>query len=60
MAIDDLRAPLGVVRGRGELLLHRWDSLGDAERREHVQSMVRAAERLDALIGELAAPDERG
>jgi signal transduction histidine kinase len=52
-AVHDLRSPLGVIRGRSELLLHRWDRLSDAERREYVEAIVRAADRLAALIDEL-------
>ncbi len=52
-AAHDLRSPLGIVSGRIELLLHRWDRLDDAERQEYLRAAARGADRASALVSEL-------
>jgi signal transduction histidine kinase len=54
VSINALRSPLGVIRGRAEVLLYRWDELSDADKREAVESINLAAERLGRLLDELA------
>jgi K+-sensing histidine kinase KdpD len=55
VSINDLRPPLGVIRGRAEVLLHRWNDLSDADKRDAVESINRAAQRLGRLLDDLPA-----
>jgi PAS domain S-box-containing protein len=52
-AAHDLHSPLGIVSGRIELLLHRWDRLDDGERQEYLRAAAREADRASALVSEL-------
>lgn len=60
VAGHELRTPLAVVRGFGDTLLHRWESLPDADRREMVATMVARANGLAELVEQLMRGSHAG
>lgn len=60
VAGHELRTPLAVVRGFGDTLLHRWESLPDADRRAMVATMVGRATGLAELVEQLMRGSHAG
>ncbi len=56
-AASELRTPLGHVRGFAELLAESASGL-DADGQRHVETILRAADRMDRLTGDLLALSE--
>ncbi len=50
----ELRTPLATVKGFGQSLLDHWDQLPDERKRQHVESMLRSALRLERLVGDIS------
>ncbi|MGH9136523.1 MAG: sensor histidine kinase [Acidimicrobiales bacterium] len=49
----ELRSPLTSVKGYTSLLLHRWERLGDEQKRLMLEQVHHDADRVTRLIGEL-------
>lgn len=49
----ELRSPLTSVKGYTSLLLHRWDRLGDDQKRLMLEQVHHDADRVTRLVGEL-------
>jgi K+-sensing histidine kinase KdpD len=49
----ELRTPLAVIRGSISLVLHRWDALGEEERRELLAMASMKADELIAVVSRL-------
>jgi signal transduction histidine kinase len=56
----ELRTPITVMKGFAETLLHRWDALDDAERRDAVEVIVQRTEALAALVERLLLSTRAG
>jgi NtrC-family two-component system sensor histidine kinase KinB len=56
----ELRTPLTVLIGFGETLLHRWDDLDEARRRELVETMVSRSGRMADLVEQLMQGSQAG
>ena len=52
-ASHELRTPLAVALGFAETLDYQWDRLSEAQRRQHVQRIVQAANRQKRLVDDL-------
>lgn len=60
VAGHELRTPLAVVRGFGDTLLHRWESLQDEQRREMVATMVTRTHGLAEMVEQLMRGSHAG
>lgn len=60
VAGHELRTPLAVVRGFGDTLLHRWDDLPDADRREMIATMVARANGMAEMVEQLVRGSHAG
>jgi signal transduction histidine kinase len=56
----ELRTPITVVQGFASTLASRWDQLGDAERREAVQTIAERAGSLGRLVEQLLLGSRAG
>src|SRR5579862_4218385 len=56
----ELRTPITVVQGFASTLATRWDQLGDAERREAVQTIAERAGSLGRLVEQLLLGSRAG
>ncbi len=56
----ELRTPITVVQGFASMLVDRWDKLGDAERRQAVETIAERARSLGRLVENLLLGSRAG
>lgn len=53
IASHDLRTPIAAIRGYAQLIDGSWDSLPDADKREHARTIARQAGHLSRIVTDL-------